>query len=463
MRVLKGRVLKRAGAAVAATLVAVGMVSAPAGAATVLSIDSSSMYNGGRPCATGDPLPTLGYFANILQAAGSDTTGTFSTYTFTFQLWPTATPAEVSTITSTTFGTSLATGRVPASALVSGNAYSWRINVSDGTATSPWSQTCGFNYDTTAPAAPTVTSNYPPDSSTGPLGQLAQFTFDGGGDLDVAGFQYAWGGVLSVPGCESSGPQGQLVCPDALTQSGVVKATAPGRSATVSLNPPGAGPQELTVISIDVAGNISTRVSYQLFVPSSSPTVSIVGPQAICGSTATVKFLPHAGVAGITSYNYVMDSIDSPSLSATVPAKRDGTATVTVPVTPQNYFLNATSTSGNGFTSSAGYVSLDVNPQPTVEADVYASNGLPVGGIGVPGTFTFSPPSDGNWVSQYTYQFSHGKTHTVTADPNWARATVQWTPKDAGPQTLTVRSVNADGSGSSCKLTYTFIVANPSR
>jgi hypothetical protein len=267
--------------------------------------------------------------------------------------------------------------------------------------------------------------------------------------------------VLPVPGCEYSGPQSQLVCPDPLTQRGVVKATAPGGSATVSLNPPGAGPQQLTVSSIDVAGNISVPpVNYQLFVPSSSPTVSIVGAQAICGSTATVKFSPHAGVTGITSYSYTMD-YSGPS--TTVRAKHDGTARVTVPVTSQNYWLSATSTSVNGFTSSAGYVSLDINPQPTVEADVYANTGQPVGGIGVPGTFTFSPPFDGNWVSQYTYQFSHGDKHAVTADPSWDTATVQWTPKEAGPQTLTVRSVNADGSGSSCGLTYTFIVAEPSR
>jgi hypothetical protein len=426
-------------------------------------IDNTSLANGGRPCSTGTAIP-VGWLGTVLQAVGTDASSTMGVFRYTFAIWPTSDPAAQTQLTAFGYASgTLATGRVPDSTLASGTSYSWRVQLTDDNGTSPWSQTCLFHYDVTPPAAPTVTSgNYPPASQgTGPIGEPAQFTFDGHDDPDTAGFAYFWGTDTPVVGvCNYGGPLGQLVCPDPFSHPGTIRADAPGGRASVTLSPLADwfGPLTLSVTALDEAGNVSQWVRYQIWPAYTPPTVT-VAPQPICGNSATISFAPYPGVKNVTSYSYTVEG--STSRTGTVAADAQGNATLTLSMSTDDYAVRASSHSANGYVSPTGYGWLDVNPQPSVQADVYLNSGQPVGGPGVTGTFTFSPPYDGHWVSAYQYRFGHDPVQTVTADPNWDTASVQYTPKHPGPQTLTVQTVNADAPGGSCQLSYTFRVADP--
>jgi hypothetical protein len=436
-------------------------LTAPAQAATAPIIDNSSLVNGGRPCSAATSPAILGGLAYILQAAGSDSTPSTSAYNYTFSMWPVADPSTITTVSRLNFSSGqLATVNIPESALVSGSDYAWHVQLTDSNGSSPFSSTCTFHYDYTAPSTPVITSsNFPTyQQGMGPVGQLAQFTFDGHGDTDTAGFEYIWGSVMPVSACSFSGPLGQLVCPDFLDQPNVVRANAPGGTASIALPPPDAGPQTLTVAAVDVAGNLSRPpASYQIFVPESSPAATQLSPVPTCDNQVRLSFAPHDGVTGVISYSYRLVNTNT---TVTLPANKKGTTTqVTLPVTSDDYAVSVYSTSANGFVSSQNFVRLDVDPLPTVSANIYLNSGQPVGGVGVSDSFTFTPPYDGNFVSSYQYSFPGGAQSTVAADPNFDSATVQWTPTHAGKQTLLVRSINQDGSGSSCQLKYTFVVA----
>lgn len=428
------------------------------------TIDNTDLVNGGHACSATTPPATLGGLAYILQAAGNDSTDSISGFQYTFTLWPAADPTA--TTSQSQFESSsgqLASVSIPQAALVSGTDYAWHVQLTDNNGTSPFSNICTFHYDNTAPSTPVITSsNFPTyQQGVGPVGQLAKFTFDGHSDTDTAGFEYVWGSVMPVPSCSYSGPRGELVCPDPLDQPGVVRANAPGGTASIALPPPGSGPQTLTVAAVDVAGNLSRPpASYQIFVPDSSPTVIQLSAVPTCNNKVRLSFAPHDGVTGIISYSYRLEGAIT---TVTVPADKRGTAQVTIPVTGNDYGIQVFSTSASGFVSSRNFASLDVDPQPAVTANIYVNSGQPVGGVGVSDSFTFNPPFDGHFVSSYQYQFLGGVQSTVAADPNFDNATVQWAPTHVGKQTLLVRSINQDGSGSSCQLRYTFVVAHRPR
>jgi hypothetical protein len=78
---------------------------------------------------------------------------------------------------------------------------------------------------------------------------------------------------------------------------------------------------------------------------------------------------------------------------------------------------------------------------PAVGSDVYPEN-QSGGGVGVPGTFTFSPKV-GHIVS-YTYSFDYGPPVTVDARLGHA-AKVTWAPDQSGFTDLQVYATTADG------------------
>jgi hypothetical protein len=94
-----------------------------------------------------------------------------------------------------------------------------------------------------------------------------------------------------------------------------------------------------------------------------------------------------------------------------------------------------------------------------VQSGIYVDDGQAHGGVGVTGTFTFSPPFSGTGTASYRYQFGTEPSGTVAADPNSQTAEVTYTPSSSGPQNLTVTAVADDGSGDSCSATYAFVVA----
>lgn len=287
-----------------------------------------------------------------------------------------------------------------------------------------------------------------------PAGVPGVFTFSGGGDGDVLGFEYSWG-ELGVPGC-SFGDLGQLVCPDPFSSPNTVRAKHPGGTATVTLSPSRSFLDTLVVRSIDRAGNRSPEFRYNVRVPDTSPTVSVVGNEPEWNRPVTLKFTPHPDVTTVTEYEYRLD-FGGPQIVA---AAADETATVTFLATNENgHQVQVRSHSINGWVSSEGQWSVTFFPWPGVRSDIYVSNNQPVGGVGVPGTFTFSPPAGRTEVLQYRYQFSGDPDFLIVAAGADGRATITWTPQASGDVLLEVFAVRPDGTVSDYSNLYFFIVA----
>jgi hypothetical protein len=442
---------------VLAALTPLGTAQAAAGPA----IDNTSLTNGGKPCSATTPPVVLGYFGPLLEAAGSDDAYSPG-FDYTFSIWPLTDPAAVRSVSVHGYSSGqLVHAQLPDDVLVDGHSYAWRVQLRTSNGTSPWSQACTFSYDNTSPATPAVSSaNYPRfGEGQSPVGEFAQFTFDSGGDPDTVGFYYAWTQDLPSYACSFGGPLGQLVCPDIFADSNTVRVASPGGSASVTLPPVSDGPQTLSVVAMDVAGNRSPAVQYQTFVPWSGPTVSVAGGRPICGGSgsARVVFAPNPGLTtGVSSYTYTVDG----NPAVTVPAGANGTAKVWMKDVRESAWLQVTSLSTNGFRSGQGYLFLDVNPQVSVYSSGYPNSGQPVGGVGVLGQFRFSPPyTDGSAPTSFSYRFPDGPVKTVPADEFSGDASVQWAPVHAGQQTMTVQAMNADGSPASCTTSYTFTVA----
>lgn len=425
-------------------------------------VDNAHLYTDGHACTTQTPYPVTN--GNMIQAVIVDpdiADGWGETLTTEFALWPVSDPDSRTTYTQPTQTSGRAsTERLPSGTLADGISYGWQARVNDGTDTSGWSTPCYFSYDSTAPSAPTVTSpNFPPNV-TGPVGVPAEFTFSGNGDTDVAGFQYRWGAELGVPGTCSYGTYGELVCPPPFTGTGLIKADAPGGTATVDLVPQNLGLNQLVVRSLDEAGNVSSTVSYEIFAPNNSPSVEVVGGTPQWNQKVELKFTPAPGVTGVTSYDVVFANGDN----QTVQAATDGTALFDfVASNVDGINLTVRSVSAT-FTSPKTNYQYAFDPWPGVTSDVYVStdDGSGVGGVGVPGTFTFTPPPGMTDVSSYQYRFTSpsGDSTSGTVQATAERtATLDWTPTQSGSWILDVYAVASDGSPSSYDNWYFFIVA----
>ncbi|MGR6972468.1 LamG-like jellyroll fold domain-containing protein [Streptomyces cynarae] len=156
------------------------------------------------------------------------------------------------------------------SGLTSGQTVDWDVKISDGMASTSYSQspTCHFTAEPTAPDTPSVTSEsnlYPnTDQNDGVVGASAGTT----GKFDISGngttatkFVYH----LDVPPATSNPPSGQYV-------------TTTTNSATVSITPPSPGPHTLYVYSVDGAGDDSGEFAY--------PFIAAGHPGSACTSLA---------------------------------------------------------------------------------------------------------------------------------------------------------------------------------
>ena len=420
------------------------------------TVDDEHLYNGGFPCQEQAPYPALSAGrATIIQAVGNDP-DTWDSLRLDVGLWPVGGPAARVDLSQERGQPGRASSvQVPDSALVDGTTYAWQARFSDGVDTSAWSRTCYFTVDRTAPPTPEVTSaNYPTTGLT-PVGEPGVFAFSGGGDPDVVGFVYAWGSIPAT-GC-TYGDLGELVCPDPLTGPGIVPADVAGGSATVTLNPPRDFLNTLVVRSLDRAGNRSAETRYEIRVPETDPTVTVVGDQPDWGDEVTLRITPHAGVAPVTEYEYQLTG----QPRKTIKAGPDGSATVTFTAdNPTGYQLTVRSHSGNGWVSSEGswWLYFDHQP-PGVSSTVYPDNWEPSGGVGVPGTFVFSPPSNWTEVTSYRYRFSTDVEFQTAAAGPAGTATITWTPATSGFEFVEVYAVRPDGKQSYRSNTYYFMVA----
>lgn len=421
------------------------------------SIDPQHRYNGGFPCTPSAPYRTLGW-NSLLQVRALDADGTAeSRIKYDFAVWPKDDPTARLELSRDWGNTTFFSGvEVPENSLVDGRTYLWQARASDGAATSPWSEPCGFVIDRTNSSTPAVTSsNYPPNGSEdpAPIGEPGVFTFSAGGDLDTAGFEYTWS-EFGVAGCTQM-EYGRLSCPDPLDGHNVVRADAPGGSATVALTPDRSGSVRLRVRSVDVAGNRSEPAQYEVFVPWADPGIALVGGEPEWNKPFTLRFTPYPGVTGTVEFEYRFNNRDP----QVVPAGADGTATATFLADTTNLRVTVRSRSTNGWVSPESSWSHYIGPWPVVNSDIYPKGEEPSGGVGVTGTFTFSPPPGWTEIQGYRYSFAWDAEPVFVAAGADGRASITWTPQESGAYYLEVYPVRPDGTNGDYSAYYWFQVA----
>lgn len=424
------------------------------------SIVDRHRYNSGKQCATTAPYPKLSTWFVALEALPADADPgdqSPASLAVDFALWPqddpTARTEKTARHASTTW-----VGRADFPGLTDGKVYSWQARAADGADNGAWSTPCHFVADAVNPATPAITSpNYPPHDGSAPVpvGEDGVFVFDARGDTDTVGFGYTWGSTIPVGGC-SIGELGRLICADPLDGDHAVRADHPGGTATTTLAPPDTGPQTLTAWSVDAAGNRSAPTEYTMLIPATNPSVTVVGDRPRWNQDVTLRFAPVPALADRTvEFVYRVDSREQQVVSAGA----DGTAAITFRAdNPSGHTVTVSSRSANGWTSGATTWSHRFYPWPDVRSDVYTDSGEPTGGVGVPGTFTFSPPAGWTRVSAYRYSVDGGEYVDVPADAD-GTATITLTPTTSGYHDLDVYAINADGQPGTYSKLFSFNVA----
>ncbi|MCI4063071.1 hypothetical protein MRQ36_10970 [Micromonospora sp. R77] len=353
----------------------------------------------------------------------------------TFAWWPTDRPADR---TEFAFTSPLPSGsrfqyRVPDGALTDGGTYAFSVRATDQYGdTSAWSPECRFTVDTKVPPAPTVASTDYPSGWDSPghggPGIPGKFTFSAPGADDVVGFSY--------------GPYGPVT---------YVAADATG-TATVSVTPTRAGPNRLYVRAIDRTGNSSSETVYEYRVRNTAPKITDANPTGGFGEPRELTFTP--GMENVVSYTWRLND----GTPATVPAAADGTAKVTV--TPRRGGPNTvtvTSRTSDDVPSGTGEYYFYLASTPTISSPDFPLDGGDGPLAGTPGTFTFAPGMPG--VTEYVWSVNGGEQHTVAAGQD-GKATVTYTPTEAGFQWIEVFSRTADGDESETASGYFVIFSH---
>ena len=223
-----------------------------------------------------------------------------------------------------------------------------------------------------------------------------------------------------------------------------VTANADG-TAQVSVTPDQADSQNtLMVSSVNTDGYESGQAQYAMFFTTNPIVTSVQYPEGPwsggVGVKGTFTFAP--AYAGIVSYTYSFDG----AVAQTVAANANGKATVHwTPTTSGSHELVVSSTDNTGLISDQTYYAIGVNSnQPTITSDVY-QNYQQAGGLGVPGTFTFTSHQTG--ATSFVYQFGAEAAQTVPVGTD-GTASVTWAPTTGGTTQLNVYTTNAAGTQS---------------
>lgn len=228
---------------------------------------------------------------------------------------------------------------------------------------------------------------------------------------------------------------------------------APDGSASFSWLPSWPAPYTLGVIGRTADGTESVVRWHNLNVDVATPEVAAAGggaPGQEIAFTATTR-MPE-----VTTYSYWTAS-DQSDLR-TVPAAPDGSAAFTwTPEADGFYLVQVRATNATGAVTAVGATYVSIYSAPGVSSPDYPE-WSPAGGVGVPGTFTFTPRQTD--VVEYVYTLGTwtepGPEVTVPAAPD-GTASVVITPTVSGYQVLNVRSRDAAGRLSGLRQ-YTFIV-----
>lgn len=374
---------------------------------------------GGRPCATSAPglwLPATS--TDIYAVLPDDADGVEEDKLGRLAVWPVDDESQRQERVSRTYShwpnVSFSTYYLDLS-FEQGRTYAWQLQADDGDATSPWTRTCYFTVDTTAPSTPTVTSpEYPnADQPTGDVGLAGKFTFTANDD-DVVAFR--WG---------RHWPETD------------VKADRPGGTATITLRPEDAGQQYLTVQSVDRAGNTSDVNYYNYWVRDTRPTVESWlytpwGPAGGIGVPGEFRFT--SSQEGATRFIYQVNE----GANQTAQVASDGPTTVTI--TPSVGGLNTLrvrTRDASGALSAWRTYTFTVDTAPTVQFD----GDLMMGKVS---TVSLSPGMPD--VIEYEYWFNDEPEKTTVPAAADGTASFTWVPSMAmWPLELKVRSRTAGG------------------
>lgn len=297
-----------------------------------------------------------------------------------------------------------------------GVTYAWQVRGKDYEGNfGPWSGTCKFTTDFTAPAAaPVITSpDYATEAppGTGGTGVPGTFVFDAKGDRDVVGFQ--WDG-------------------------GYVAADRKGGKATVRYAPRSSGPVSIAAVSVDAAGNQSPSAGYRFWVAANQPGVTCAPFDDFVGVARTCTFTP-VGSAPVTAYVYHLGS----QPEETVAAGPDGTATAQVtPTDPEvgSPQLSVQARLATGYLTSESIETVFVEPG---EPEVESLTANPTQGL--PAQFRVHAVLPGS-VS-FTYHWNDGELVTVPLGAD-GTATVTVTPTTSSWGTLYGYTTTAAGQNS---------------
>ncbi len=334
----------------------------------------------------------------------------------TFAWWPVDRPAERTEWTSSAwYAPATIQYTVPGGLLVDGGTYAFAVRAADERAASAWSPECRFTVDTTRPPAPTVVStDYPSDRSFpghGGPGIAGDFTFTSAAD-DVVGFWYGRSGLTTYA------------------------AAGPGGTATVSYAPDEYGPDWLNVQAVDRTGNRSAQTRYEFWVRNTAPTVTDGNPDGWLGQPREFTFAPN--MTDVVEYVWSLND----GTERTVAADAAGATTVTVTPTVVDNTLHVRSRTHDGVLSGDAGYTFSVRTAPFVTSGDWPFDGTPGAPAGTEGSFTFAPAMAD--VTEYVYAFDRGDERTVRAGAD-GRATVSYTPADAGYHTIEVFSRTSAG------------------
>lgn len=337
----------------------------------------------------------------------------------TVDYWPVDHPDQ---ITENTINGSYSGGQsftyVDPATLVDGTTYAWRARGSVDGLVGPWSKTCRFTADYTAPPNPPLVSSpdYPspgaPDGNGG-SGIPGTMTFRPNGDSDAVRYWYGSPGnpfLVSVDASHKGGP------------------------VTFSYTPNGVGPSTMAVVAQDAAGNTSPAAVYTFNIKDNRPVVTC-GPTEYVGLPRTCVLSPgKATPSAVVGYAY---SVGNGFTDVSV--EPNGTATVQVPTThvgDQTLEVDAHLANGN-VTASAQVTLTSLENAPTVTGPT-----SPVG-INRPVTFTMHAVLPGSVT--FTYSWLNGPSSTVPVGADGTATVTVTTPSTPYGASLLVRTTTASG------------------
>jgi hypothetical protein len=354
-------------------------------------------------CGTPEKHPTAGTAMHV-QATAKDADADDHPY-ITYAYWPVDRP-DLRKVSGPSFDLS---------GFTDGTVVAWSAQADDYTDLGPWSRTCYFTVDKTAPTTtPVVASRtYPAGNAypgTGGPGVTGSFVFDAAGDTEITGFDWN----------SRDGGLGERAI-----------ANHPGGRAKVTVTPRRWGPASMEVAAVDAAGNRGPWVEYEYMVRNTAPFAVI----EMNGVGLTSHITLRSPAAETTEFGYAIDG--GPEIRVPVV---DGKGVGDLMFTSVGTKTFVERTYAGKKVIGTGTEQVTVTDAPKVASAEFDFPGRPA--VGTRGSFTFTPRAAN--VVAYRYDFGDGDIRQVDARPDGSAA-VDWSPEKGGSYAFTVSSVDVRG------------------